>query len=274
MSADLWALPSVAWISGGAGGLGEAFSRELISENAGGIILVDVDRKKGDHVLEKLRAKAERAGRRVPIWFHCVDVCDSEAVKTSLRTANEAFGGRLNLVVNNHGIAAAKSTEEMFDVNALSVISATRQAYELLSENPDGGSIVNVASASGIFPIFNAQDYTAAKHAVVGFSRCFEQAKHVTVNAICPAFTETSFLDVHRHDAKSKRIMSAIGIMHPQEVAQAMLSLAQSRRSGQALYLSKKTGLFYPFRDQAAQWLKHAMSHSEAAHQSTLRARL
>lgn len=264
----------VAWISGGAGGIGEALSRELLNNNAGGIALVDVDRERGENVLRDIRAEADRMGKGVCLLFHCVDVCDSSAVLESLRTSNEKFGGQLNLVVNNHGIASAKSTKEMFDVNTLAVISTTRQAYHLLSEQSDGGSIVNVASAAGIFPIYNAQDYTAAKHAIVGFSRCFEQDEHVRVNAVCPAFTGTRFLNPLRNDPKSHSILKSIGILHPREVAQAILGLAQSRRSGQALYISEKTGPFFPLRGQATQWQKHAENRRGASISSVLRSRL
>lgn len=131
------------------------------------------------------------------------DVTDPEAVRSAV---GEAVGrhGPVDLMIANAGTAVsapfmksdAALFRQMLDVNLLGV---TNMAQAVLGSMADRGfgRIVAVASTAGLkgYPYVSA--YCAAKHAVIGFVRALalETAKTgVTVNAICPGFTDTDLV--------------------------------------------------------------------------------
>jgi NAD(P)-dependent dehydrogenase (short-subunit alcohol dehydrogenase family) len=132
-----------------------------------------------------------------------VDVTDEAAV----RAAFEAAGARgpVTILVNNAGQApampATKVSLEFWNqalaVNLTGVFLCSRE-FLLRLPKAAPGRIVNVASTAGLkgYPYVSA--YVAAKHGVVGYTRALaiELARRpVTVNAVCPGFTETGILD-------------------------------------------------------------------------------
>lgn len=183
---------SHAWISGGGGALGGAFARALLDRGAAGVTLADADAAAGAAARDALRAARPRALLR----FDHVDVTDAAAVRASLEAAAAAAaaaGGRLGLVVNNAGTADEADVAGHFRLNAVAVVEATRSALTVLRQccsDEEPGCVVNVASAAGVFPLNGAPVYTASKHAVVGFTRCFAfhggAPEYVKVCALAP----------------------------------------------------------------------------------------
>ena len=85
----------------------------------------------------------------------------------------------------------------MLDVNLLGTVRVTQRALDDLLAAP-AGRVVNVASTAGLRGHAYVTAYAAAKHAVVGLTRALakELARSaVTVNAVCPGFTETPMLE-------------------------------------------------------------------------------
>jgi NAD(P)-dependent dehydrogenase (short-subunit alcohol dehydrogenase family) len=178
-----------AVVTGGGRGIGAAVADALARLGASLTIL---GRDKA--ALESRAAElAKRHGVEVTP-FAC-DVTDAAAVAS-------AFGNRsCAILVNNAG--AAKSApfhrtddamwRDMLDVNLWGAIHCTRAALPGMLDS-GWGRIVNVASTAGVtgFPYVTA--YCAAKHALVGLTRALalETAqKGVTVNAVCPGYTDT-----------------------------------------------------------------------------------
>jgi NAD(P)-dependent dehydrogenase (short-subunit alcohol dehydrogenase family) len=137
--------------------------------------------------------------------------------------------------------------EMLFRVNVLGAVTASRAALPGMMVRKFG-RIVNVASTAALkgYPYVSA--YVTSKHALLGFTRALaqEQAKTgVTVNAVCPGFTDTDMVDraIDRivaktgRDADSARAeivkTSPMGrLIAPAEVADAVCFLARRESGG------------------------------------------
>jgi NAD(P)-dependent dehydrogenase (short-subunit alcohol dehydrogenase family) len=173
-----------------------------------------------------------------------VDVTDEASVRQAFDTAINKRGTP-SILVNNAGVAGsapfARATldqwRRMIDVNLMGAVSCTQQVYPAMAER-GYGRIVNVASTSGLKGYAYVTAYSASKHAVVGFTRslALEAAKTgVTVNAVCPGFTDTDIVretianivaKTGRTEEQARQELAATNpqgrLVLPQEVADAV----------------------------------------------------
>ena len=131
------------------------------------------------------------------------DITDAAQVTAAFAQARERFGP-LSILVNNAGQAQsapflksdAQLWERMISVNLTGTVLCTQAALpDMLAAQ--WGRIVNVASTAALAGYAYVSAYCAAKHAVLGLTRslALEVArKGVTVNAVCPGYTETEIL--------------------------------------------------------------------------------
>lgn len=130
------------------------------------------------------------------------DVTDETAMHQAI--AEAAARQPIDILIANAGAAESapfiKSDPAMFrrmiDVNLMGVVCAAHAVLQPMVERRSG-RIVAIASTAGLkgYPYVSA--YCAAKHAVVGFVRALAQevaATGVTVNAVCPGFTDTDLV--------------------------------------------------------------------------------
>lgn len=180
---------SHAVVTGGYTGIGAAIAERLTALGA----RVSVMARSGD----KARAFAETLS--AARGFAC-DVTDGEQVAAAFEAAVAAHGP-VDILVANAGSAAAAPFAEMseaefrrsLDVNLMGVFH-TAQAVLPAMTAAGRGRIVVVASTAGLKPYANVSAYVAAKHGAVGLVRALalETARTgVTVNAVCPGYTET-----------------------------------------------------------------------------------
>jgi NAD(P)-dependent dehydrogenase (short-subunit alcohol dehydrogenase family) len=154
-------------------------------------------------VLEEGAAQRRRATGAEIRSLPC-DVRDEFAVHVAFQRATEALGA-VHVLVNNAGAAeGAKFAlmtsglwNDMLAVNLTATFTCIRQVLPPMLE-ARRGRIVNVASTAGLRGYKTMTAYCAAKHGVVGLTRALalETAKHgVTVNAVCPGYTDTELTD-------------------------------------------------------------------------------
>ena len=234
-----------ALVTGGGRGIGRAIAAALVGAGATVTVL-------GRDADALDRAVAEGAAHHAA----AADVTDAAALAGAVRSA-----GSVDLLVANAGAAAsapfARSDEALFRrmlaVNLMGVVHAAQAVMPGMAER-GFGRIVAVASTAGLkgYPYVTA--YCAAKHAVVGFVRALavETARTgVTVNAVCPGFSDTDMVaeSLDRIVAKTGRSRDETlaelvrhnpqgRLVEPSEVADAVLWLCGERArsvTGQAI---------------------------------------
>jgi NAD(P)-dependent dehydrogenase (short-subunit alcohol dehydrogenase family) len=181
-----------ALVTGGGRGIGRAIAQALVEAGAK-VTVLGRDRA----ALDKVVAEGAAHGSAV------ADVTDRASMLAALQGARAA-GGAIDLLIANAGAAAsapfAKSDDQLFrrmlDVNLMGAVHAAQAVLGGMVER-GFGRIVAVASTAGLkgYPYVSA--YCAAKHAVVGLVRslALETATTgVTVNAVCPGFTDTNLV--------------------------------------------------------------------------------
>ncbi|MDM3870480.1 SDR family oxidoreductase [Porticoccus sp. W117] len=176
-----------------------------------------------------------------------VDVTNSDAVITAFEKAKAAFGP-VDILVNNAGAAEARpylktshdDWHNCLAVNLNGVHYCTRAALPDMVEQ-GAGRIINIASTAAQKGYAYVAAYTAAKHGVLGLTRALAlefATKGITVNAICPGYTETDIVKdaiknimgkTGRSETEARAELTKTNpqgrLIQPQEVADTVLWL-------------------------------------------------
>jgi len=226
----------VALVTGGASGIGEAIAKRLAAEGAH-VCIADVDAIGGRRVLSEIEAVKGSA------IFVEADISEPEGADLALE-APLAKWGRLDLLVNNAGVAYAHGVSSWDDSDAtwdriLAVnlkghfLCARRAVPELLKT---GGNIVNIASVAGEITCAGVH-YSASKGGAVSFTKALaaELAPHgVRVNAIGPGLMRTPMSmagseeenEARLRDFESRIPMGRAGL--PEDIAGVVVFLASA----------------------------------------------
>ncbi|GFE74857.1 SDR family NAD(P)-dependent oxidoreductase [Novosphingobium sp. TCA1] len=220
--------------AGNERGLGAATARRFAEEGAF-VYLTDLDTGGAESVAAAIR---EGGGQAEAL---AQDVT-SEAGWEDLFQAIEKGHGRIDVLVNNAGIAVLKPLtalsladwEKQNKVNLDSVFLGTRRAVELMRKTGGGGSIVNLSSIGGLVGVPMCGAYGAAKGGVRIFSKVVAlecAAEGIRCNSVHPGMIETAMQDVARSDNPQgfKEIVASIPMKRmgsPLDIANMILFLA------------------------------------------------
>ncbi len=238
-----------ALVTGGGGGIGAACARALSHAGA----RVTVLGRAGGPLAAMVQA-GDAAG------FEIADVTDAQALAGAFARA-EVLLGPPDILLNNAGGAESAPFgrtnralwDRMIALNLTSVFEAARLVLPGMVAR-GRGRVVNIASTAGLTGYAYVSAYVAAKHGVVGLTRALalECAKSgVTVNAVCPGYTETGMLSASIDTVSRKTGRSAEDVrsgfaasnpqgrlVQPEEVAAAVLFLCgpgSDAMTGQAI---------------------------------------
>jgi len=182
-----------AVVTGGGRGIGAAIAARLAAEGAR-VTLMSRTQSQMDQVAASIGSSAQSL---------CVDITDLSSMQQAFYRAVQTFGP-VDILINNAGHAqsapAHRAPEElwhtMLAVNLTGTYYGIRAVLPAMIER-QFGRIVNVASTAGVRGYPYVAAYCAAKHGVIGLTRALAlevAQRKITVNAVCPGYTETDLV--------------------------------------------------------------------------------
>jgi NAD(P)-dependent dehydrogenase (short-subunit alcohol dehydrogenase family) len=228
----------VAFISGGARGMGAAEARLFAREGAR-VAIGDVLADEGRQVVEEI---SETGGEAL---FVPLDVTSESQWQTAIAAVVNRFG-KLDILVNNAGVGShsmvedtpAEEWDRVMDINAKGVFLGTKVAIPEM-RRAGGGSIINISSQLGIVGVDNSSpQYQASKGAVrlltkataIQYASDGIRANSVHPGPIITPMTEGTRADEQRHQVTLSRIpLGRYG--EPEDVAYGVLFLASDESS-------------------------------------------
>jgi NAD(P)-dependent dehydrogenase (short-subunit alcohol dehydrogenase family) len=222
----------VALVTGAAGDIGRC-TVELLRERGCRIIAADV------------KASIELLAERGRIECISGDVRRQETAERAVSAALTHFGG-LDILINNAGRHLQRPIfeteiaqwDEILETNARGTFLHCREALKVMTQR-GSGSIVNVASISGVIGIAGQVAYAASKGAIIQITKTLAvelAAGGIRVNAVAPGAVVTGFLEGAVPD--SRALLESFGAHHPigrsakpEEIADVIVFLASPRSS-------------------------------------------
>lgn len=164
----------VAFVTGGAGGIGSETCRLLASKGAH-VVVADLNLEGAESVAQSINASYGE-GRAIAVKM---DVTDEQQIIEALQKTVETYGG-VDILVNNAGLATSSTFEETtlaewnLNMNVLGTgyFLVSREAFKMMKQQRLGGSMIFIASKNSIYAGKNASAYSAVKALEVHLARC------------------------------------------------------------------------------------------------------
>lgn len=212
-----------ALVTGANRGIGAAIARALSNEGASVTVMVR----------DKARAQPLASELAGPHSIVVADLTVRLAVQAACVEAAERLGP-VDILVNNAGSTESapflKSGPELFErmiaIHLLGAVHATQAVLPAMIER-GRGHVINVASTAGLRGEAYVTAYVAAKHALVGLTRALAvemEKRGISVNAVCPGYTETDLV----HDAVA-RIAAKTGMSDAEALGSILGRAGQAR---------------------------------------------
>jgi 3-oxoacyl-[acyl-carrier protein] reductase len=229
----------ICLVTGAGRGIGRVIANQLAADGA---VVYAADLAMGDMETWASEKSKENETRIVPM---VMDVTDSAAVKAGLMSIHKTEG-RIDVVVNNAaiiqnqklGMVTKPLLEKMYAVNVFAVIDMMQIASRLMART-GGGSIVNIASITGVVGSPGQVAYSSTKGAVISATKSAAKElspMQIRVNAVAPGIIKTERFE-ELYEASGDKIDQRISrialgrLGTPQDVANAVAFLASDRAS-------------------------------------------
>ncbi|MHC4605790.1 MAG: 3-oxoacyl-[acyl-carrier-protein] reductase [Planctomycetota bacterium] len=219
-----------AVVTGAGRGIGRAIALAL-AEAGANVAAVDVDEK----TLNETAGDIEKLGRKALQMK--VDVCDFAQVEEAVKKVADELGS-IDVLVNNAGITRdgllmrmpEKDWQAVLDVNLKGPFNFIKAAAMTMARQR-AGSIINIASVTGIIGNAGQANYAASKGGLISLTKTVARelsTRTVRVNAVAPGFIETEM--TAKLDEKVKeQLMAGVPLKRmgtPEDVASAVVFLA------------------------------------------------
>src|ERR1700758_216214 len=191
----------IAFVTGGASGIGAALATKLVDEGAE-VWIADRQFDAAEELAQRLKSIGAQA--------HAIDL-DVRSYPSFEGAVAEAVehSGRIDYLFNNAGIGVGGEVDsytlddwnDVFDVNLRGVVHGIQAVYPIMIQQ-HSGHIVNTASLAGLVAAPGSASYTATKHAVVAISKVLrvEAERHgVQVSVLCPGAIRTPILTTGKY---------------------------------------------------------------------------
>ena len=213
-------------VTGAGSGIGRA-TAELLLEDGWSVAFLD----KNDAALADAR---DQFGEKKTIQYVAADVTDENAVERAVAEVSRIFNG-LHGVVNSAGMGLNKGIFEVtsadfrkvLELNLVATFMVGRAAARIMRDRKTGGSIVNIASISGLRGSLKRSAYGASKGGVIMLTKVMANELAplgIRVNAIAPGPVETAMVKAH-HTDEDRQLYARTIPMHryaePVEIARA-----------------------------------------------------
>lgn len=228
-----------AVITGGTSGIGEATAIMYAKEGAE-VVITGRNAEKGEAIVKQITDDGGKA------WFIAADLRDKDSIKKLFDFAIEKMGS-VNVLMNNAGVLVHKPFLEhndddmnlIFETNYRAYVWNMQQFIPNMLEN-GGGSIINVASISSVWPELNAYYYGSMKAAISNLSRnvAKEFARQgIRINTILPGPVMTGLTpkevqdnpELQQQMADNVAILGRLGV--PDDIAYAAVYLGSDESS-------------------------------------------
>ncbi|MCY9160942.1 bifunctional aldolase/short-chain dehydrogenase [Bacillus atrophaeus] len=181
----------VAFVTGGAGGIGSAACRRFVSEGAH-VVVADLNVEGAQRIAGEIN-KTYGEGRAMALKM---DVTKEEEVQQAFKQTALTYGG-VDIIVNNAGLATSSPFEETtlkewnLNINVLGTgyFLVAREAFKQMKQQNAGGNMVFVGSKNSVYAGKNAAAYSSVKALETHLARCIaaEGGEHgIRVNSVLP----------------------------------------------------------------------------------------
>lgn len=208
----------VALVTGAASGLGEAIALLLAKEGAK-VVVADIADDPGQRVVDVIRAAGGEA-----LYLH-LDVAQESQWQSAMAAVTGRYG-KLNILVNNAGIATPGPMDMSFEVwrkvmsvNLDGTFLGTKYAISTMRGSGETGSIVNMSSVMAMVGQATTAAYSASKGGVAALTKaaamyCAREKLPIRVNSVHPGTCLTPLVKGH-YDTQPPEVLEAQVARHP-----------------------------------------------------------
>ena len=218
-------------ITGGASGMGRLLALKM-ARLGGTVVVYDLDSSALDAVVEEIQVQTGRDAH----GFVC-DVSDRKEVYRVAETVRETVG-KVDILINNAGIVSGRrlmdtpdeKIEAVIGVNVLALFWVTKSFLPDILER-GSGHVVTIASAAGLLGVDKQTDYSASKHAAIGFTESLRvELKKTGYPGVRTTIVEPFYVDTGMFEGVKIRFRRILPILEQDEVTDRIVRAIQKNR--------------------------------------------